>query len=57
MGDGEEGAEHYTDATYDNVCDAQEGVLAAHDSARRDNDRFGAAVFGYVEVCLRSALT
>ena len=32
--------------TADNeVCDAQEGVLAAHDGARGDEDGFCAAVF------------
>lgn len=50
MRDGEHGAEHDADAAYDDVRDAEEGVLAAHDGAGGDDDGFRAAVFCYVEV-------
>ena len=56
MRDGEERAEDDADAAYDDVCDAKEGILAAHDGAGRDDDRFCAAVFGYVEICWRGEL-
>src|SRR6266536_5138919 len=52
MSDGEEGTEHDTDSTDDDVGDSEEGVLAAHYGAGADYDGFGTAVVGYVEVCL-----
>ena len=56
MRDCEEGAEHDADAADDYIGDAEEGVLAAHDGAGRDDDRFGATVVGYVEVCKKSVI-
>jgi hypothetical protein len=52
MGDGEQGTKHYADTADDDVGDAQEGVLAAHDGSRRDYDGFCTAVFSYVKICL-----
>jgi len=56
MRDGEERAENDADAAYDDVGDAQEGILAAHDGAGRDDDGFCAAVFCYVEICWMGGL-
>lgn len=51
MRDGEEGSEEGADAGYDYVGDAEEGVAAAYYGACADDDGFGAAVIGYVEIC------
>ena len=48
--DCEECAENDANACYDDVGDAEEGVLAADNGASRDDDGFCAAVFGYVEI-------
>ncbi len=53
MRDSEESAEHDAYSSHDYVSDAQEGVLAAHYGAGADYDRLCAAVFGYVEICMK----
>jgi hypothetical protein len=37
-------AQQDANTAHNKVCDTEERVLAAHDSARRDEDRFGTAV-------------
>jgi hypothetical protein len=50
MGNGEEPAEYDADSCYDDISNAEEGVLAANYGAGGDDDRFCAAVLGYIEV-------
>ena len=49
MGNGEEGAKHDAYSTHDDVGDTEEGVLASHYGAARDDDGFRAAVFGNIK--------
>jgi hypothetical protein len=46
----EENAENDADPSHNNVGDAQERVLAADYGSGGDDNGFGTAVFGYVEV-------
>lgn len=50
MGHSEDGSQEDAKATDDDVGDAEEGVLAAHDSAGGYYDGLGAAVFRDGEV-------
>lgn len=50
MSDCEQGAKKDTNAADDNVCNAQEGILAPHHRFGRDEDGFGASVYRGVEI-------
>ena len=52
MRDGEKRAKYDADSCYYNIGDAEEGVLATDHGAGGDNNRFCAAILGYVEVCV-----
>lgn len=51
MGRGEEGSQNDADATDHHVSDSEEGVLATHNGAGRDENGLGTTVSGDIEIC------
>jgi hypothetical protein len=55
VGGEEDSTKQNAETAHDNVRNAEEGVLAAHDGARGDEDRLGAAVCLDGETCAELA--